>query len=623
MALRLWLVALGSVRVLWANAKSFDSLIKEAKKRKLTGYELIDALDVWYGRNSPEYAGPHRLLDRLGNGDGRVTASDWAAVGLPAEHFEYFDRDRNRLLDVHEAHSWHQQRQPARTMNLSEVGDPPRGHLQPLGSWKDPLPSEDLVYRKPYPHPREFWKKHMDGYLPAVLKGAQEGWPAMGWTKEVLTERFGWVEAKLEPKLEARGNDTAYRDLDTASPRHRLNISEYLRVEAGRNMYVVSVIPQDMAWEVAHPSVLLCGSRRKILSKKSRPPYEVTDHMYPHESKFDWMTHVFEANLWMSSGYTRSQFHYDKEWNVNCLLSGTKRWFFLNPFWYDGDLQWSRGEKFLKDDPLNNRWTDWVFLDADRVDLIVQHKLRTMDYYELTQEAGDCLFIPYAMLHQVSRADQGPGGQDLGVAVSWMFLPETIYEESVCGDAPLEEDLPLAAMDVLYMYTGRGVIPQGYMDPLEMVQGVARLMKERKEKHLSRATLTDALTQGDAILANARGSGKKIKGIYDMLTAYASDPKKGLTRRELRKKVPLRLWSKPAAEGDNEGPLPCDHGEEYFPCDDQEYHKMRQYVEEKLAAHRRHAEGARKLEAGATPPFVVKNQRTWGGRRSPEPRTEL
>ena len=96
-------------------------------------------------------------------------------------------------------------------------------------------------------------------------------------------------------------------------------------------MYVVSIIPQEMAWEVAHPSVLLCGSRRKQLNKNTKPPYKKRKHEYPHEAGFDWMTHVFEANLWIATGYTRSQFHYDKEWNVNCLLSGTKRWIFLDP----------------------------------------------------------------------------------------------------------------------------------------------------------------------------------------------------------------------------------------------------------------------------------------------------
>mmetsp|Transcript_55272 Transcript_55272/g.103639 ORF Transcript_55272/g.103639 Transcript_55272/m.103639 type:complete len:609 (-) Transcript_55272:83-1909(-) len=557
----------------------FEARVKKAKDKGLTGYDLIDALDIWWGSQSPEYNGPHNQLDYLGNKDGRVTVKDWKAVGLPTDHFHYFDKNGDGMMDVHEAHSWHQQRKPARTMNLSEVKDPPKGHLQPLFSWKPPLSSEGLEYTKPYPHPRDFWRKHMDGYLPANLKGAQHGWPAMNWTKEVLAEKFGWVDAKLEPKVEARGNDSAYVDLDTISPSHRLNISEYLRVEEGKNMYVVSIIPQAMAWEVAHPSVLLCGSRRNQLNRATKPPYKVGPHEYPHEAGFDWMTHIFEANLWIATGYTRSQFHYDKEWNVNCLLSGRKRWIFLDSFKYDKEVQWSRGQKFNAKDPLNNAWTDWVFLDPDHVDLIVQHKLRDMDYYELIQEPGDCIFIPYAMLHQVQKLDYG-----LQVAASWMFLPETIYEDEVCEAAPLSEDLPLAAMDTLFMYTGKGLIPQGYQDPLNFVRKVEMYMKQKNEQHLSLKTFAAAVSDGAAILRTTPGRKKKILDLFKHLSSYAVNPKKGLARSELRK-VPLRLWAKPAAEGDDEGPLPCDHGQEYQECGNEEFAKMTDFVQARLDAN--------------------------------------
>mmetsp|Transcript_49727 Transcript_49727/g.118534 ORF Transcript_49727/g.118534 Transcript_49727/m.118534 type:complete len:585 (+) Transcript_49727:99-1853(+) len=554
-----------------------QQLLKEARAKGKTGYDLIDHIDIWWGSNSPEYKGPWQQLDLAGNNDKKVTIEDWRLVGLPEAHFEYFDKDKNGRLDIHEAHSWHQQRKPARTMNLSEVDDPPYGHLKPLGAWREPLPTEGLVYQKPYPHPREFWQKHMSQWKPALLKGAQEGWPAMQWTKEVLSEKFGWVDAKLEPKVEARGNNTAYKDLDSISKNHRLSISEYLRVEEGKNMYVVSTIPQAMAWEVAHPSVLLCGSRRTMLDKGSKPPkYKTTKHEYPHEANYSWMTHVMEANLWIASGYTRSQFHYDKEWNVNCLLSGRKRWFFLDNFKYNEELQWSRGNKFFPNNPLNNAWTDWVFLDPDHVDLIVQHKLRNMDYYELIQEPGDCVFIPYAMLHQVQKLDDG-----LQVAASWMFLPETLYDEEACAEAPLSEDLPLAAMDTLYMYSGRGLIPQGYMDPLGHVHRTRELMKKAKEEYLSLNTFTRSVTSGDAILKTAKNKKEKIQALYDQILSYAPDPAKGLGRKDL-KKVPLRIWAKAAAEGDDEGPLPCDHGQEYEPCSDEEFKKIRDYVDRRL-----------------------------------------
>mmetsp|Transcript_16116 Transcript_16116/g.36126 ORF Transcript_16116/g.36126 Transcript_16116/m.36126 type:complete len:591 (+) Transcript_16116:69-1841(+) len=556
--------------------QDFEKLVKRARKAGKEGYDLIDAVDIWYGENSPEYNGPWQQLDQLGNRDRKVTIDDWLKIKLPEEHFHYFDKDKNGRLDKHEAHSWHQQRQPARTMNVKEVDSPPHGHLERLGAWKEPLPSDDLIYHKPYPHPRAFWEKHMTKWKPAVLKGAQAGWPGMDWTKEVLTEKFGWVDAKLEPKVEARGNDTAYKELDAISRNHRMSVAEYLRVEKGKNMYVVSTIPQAMAWEVAHPMPLLCGSRRKMLNRQSKPPYTTTEHEYPHEANYTWMTHVFEANLWIATGYTRSQLHYDKEWNVNCLLSGTKRWFFLDNFNYTKDLQWSRGEKFKPEDPLNNAWTDWVFVDPDHVDLIVQHKLRNMDYYELIQEAGDCIFIPYAMLHQVTKMDEG-----LQVAASWMFLPESLYDEEVCAEAPLDDDLPLAAMDTLYMYTGKGLIPQGYMDPLLFVRKLEHFMRSNKEKYLSVKTLTRAVTTGGSILRQHPQRKDKIKALYDLVVAYAKNPSKGLGYKELLS-VPLRIWAKAAAEGDDEGPLPCDRGQEYEPCSDEEFRKIKNYVDSRL-----------------------------------------
>lgn len=567
---------------LWSAASADDGFIehlvqmaKASKKDGVTGYDLIEKVEAALRRHegSSSLTFGKQFIDAVGNINGKAELKEWKKLGLPEDHFRYFDKDSDGLLDVHEAAFWFWQWRPARTMNTSEVHNPPRGHLQRLGSWKDPLPSDDLIYHRPFPHPRDFWTKHMDNYLPALLKGAQAGWPCMNWTREVLTEKFGWVDAKLEPKVEGRQNQTAYSDLEAMSRNHRLNISEYLRLEKDRNVYVVSVIPQVMAWEVAHPASLLCGSRRIILDKESPPPYKTRPHLYPHESGHKWMTHIFEANLWMASGKTRSQLHYDKEWNVNCLLSGKKRWFFLNPFQYDEDLPWARGNKFRADNPLNNRWTDWVYLDPDHTDLIVQHKLRQMDYYELVQEAGDCVFIPYAMLHQVEKLDDG-----LQVAVSWMFLPETLYSDEDCSEAPLEEDLPLAAMDTLFMYSGKGVIPQGYGDPLHLLQKAVNRMKQLDAKHFSYEMFRDLVTKGESILSKAPS---RIRPVYNLIAAFGKDPAKGPTVKEL-KKVPLRIWAKPAAEGDEEGPLSCDVGEEYINCGDEEFVKMENFVQERL-----------------------------------------
>jgi len=143
-------------------------------------------------------------------------------------------------------------------------------------------------------------------------------------------------------------------------------------------------------------------------------------------------------------------------------------------------------------------------------------------------------------------------------------------------------------------------------------------MQHKQEKHLSLKTFTEAVTDGDAILRSIPNAGKKIRRLFKNLTSYASDPKKGLTQKELRSKVPLRLWAKPAAEGDNEGALPCDHNQEYQPCSDEEFKKMDNYIEERLKVR---PESAAKPKSEAP----ITHKRVWpaGRPKSRQTREEL
>ncbi|CAE8652587.1 unnamed protein product, partial [Polarella glacialis] len=90
------------------------------------------------------------------------------------------------------------------------------------------------------------------------------------------------------------------------------------------------------------------------------------------------------------------------------------------------------------------------------------------------------------------------------------------------------------------------------------------------------------VSQGDSILGIVPDGKKRAEKIYNLVNSYAKDPMKGLKRKELSK-VPLRIWCKPAAEGDEEGALPCDDGEEYALCDDEEFSNMEKVVQEHLA----------------------------------------
>ena len=75
--------------------------------------------------------------------------------------------------------------------------------------------------------------------------------------------------------------------------------------------------------------------------------------------------------------------------------------------------------------------TDWVPVDPDAVDLRVHHKMQNIDYYEFEQEVGDCIFIPYSMLHWVNKTSDG-----FHSAASWMFLPNEVFDEEACKEVP-------------------------------------------------------------------------------------------------------------------------------------------------------------------------------------------
>merc|ERR1712118_597881 len=124
-----------------------------------------------------------------------------------------------------------------------------------------------------------------------------------------------------------------------------------------------------------------------------------------------------------------------------------------------------------------------------------------------------------------------------------------------------------------------GVIPQGYGDPLNFLRKVGQFMKQNGDERLTLKVFTAAVSQGDAIL---RGKPVRIKKLLKLINSYGKEPKLGLHISELSK-VPLRVWGKPACEGDDEGPLPCDVGEEYHILDDVEFQKMRKHIEAVLA----------------------------------------
>merc|ERR1712046_535954 len=87
------------------------------------------------------------------------------------------------------------------------------------------------------------------------------------------------------------------------APSSGMQVPEFLKKYNHTDCHAVSALPPSMAAQVELPELIKCGYAT---------------------------TYLDVNNLWMSSGGTDSVIHNDDQDNVNCVLSGTKRFFMVD-----------------------------------------------------------------------------------------------------------------------------------------------------------------------------------------------------------------------------------------------------------------------------------------------------
>jgi len=144
-----------------------------------------------------------------------------------------------------------------------------------------------------------------------------------------------------------------------------------------------------------------------------------------------------------------------------------------------------------------------------------------------------------------------------------MFLPNEVFDEEACKEAP-KENIPMAVHDILWYYSGQGVIPQGYPAPdMEVMHRIREIMRDMAEDHMTVEVLEEWLRQGESPLNHEP---EELQQFHRNFARFAKDPEKGLTVAEMGwPNVPLALWLQFSARGDPEGMLPCDDGMYYIP----------------------------------------------------------
>jgi len=552
------------------NEKGYvDAGFAKNKKRRIEGVDFgkLDLFKDAFGDHT--HTQYFNMFDL--NKDKKLDAGEMAAIGCSLPRWiAYYDRDDDGAIGYVEFIRWFRERYlwlSAYEAGALDGPDPP-GHMKQFGDHTPQHKKLEVDVIEGPIAPKVFWEKYIDGHRPAIFRGVEaQSVGVKRWADEgFLREHYGGIDLKIEPKLEARGDDTQYVDSDSVG--HRMNVNDYLDQNQHKNIYAVSILPQQMAWDCNIVPAVLCGSRNKQLNIKNKRSFP---HPYPEPNGHSWLTHLYEANLWIAHGRTRSQLHYDKENNMNCLYVGEKQWILMDTRAYFKKLLWARGGKYSSKSDLLNAGTDWVPIEVDGVDMRVHRKMADVPFYQFTQRAGDCVFLPYSMLHYVNKTNPG-----LQVAMSYMWVPQEQYDHEACEAVPLaakgEAHVPMAAFDVLYYYNGSGIIPQGYPDPQ---YEVLTQIEENIDGARNGGYLTKELLQ--QWVDSGHSSNKHlVDEHWEALIGYAKkDPSTGLHQSEMRwPNVPLDLWTKLAAEFDPEGGLPCDQGQRYNMRPTHEWGKM-------------------------------------------------
>jgi lysine-specific demethylase 8 len=221
----------------------------------------------------------------------------------------------------------------------------PQGHLLPLGSQRDSEGQIEEIHG--WTTPQQFYLQFVSASRPVVFRGVlNDSYAVQLWNDAYLKSQYGSHYVKVDvSKKENRLLNSLQMPLSTFLDRY--NTSDW---------YLVDTILPQMAKDIQLPKCLSCGGYRQT---------------------------VQDIVMWFSSGNTKSSFHFDTVENLNCQISGVKRWFFIDK--EEGGLH----------EAIDHMESDFSGVNVDAVDLYHYPKFQNVSWWSAESHVGDCVYVPY------------------------------------------------------------------------------------------------------------------------------------------------------------------------------------------------------------------------------------
>jgi len=301
------------------------------------------------------------------------------------------------------------------------VSGAPPGHNKPIFELPNFKGSVEVREKGDFPTPYDFYSSYASGWgKPFIMRGAVKDTPAFEkWQTDADLLRH-YPRAVLS-QIEFAKKETREAD-GTSWP-----LSKFLKRYNNTDAYAVSKVPAEMAADLPLPELLKCGYASRYLDVN---------------------------NMWLSSGGTKSVIHNDDQDNINCVFTGTKRFFMVdarNKTHVEHEkLGWMIAEEIRAENPDYQGYGAYGGgVDVDKMDLEKHPRWADVPWYDASLEAGDCLFIPTSWYHHVLS----PAGERSLAVNLWWWRRDGPFHKEIMNDCPAR-DHKVTFADCKFGYEG-------------------------------------------------------------------------------------------------------------------------------------------------------------------------
>ncbi len=236
-----------------------------------------------------------------------------------------------------------------------------------------------------------------------------------------MKEKYGDLELRLEGKKEKDVRMGYYPEGDLGMGRDTMK--HFIKTYRNSKKYIVSELPSPMYHEAGVLPFMGCSPLRDS---------------------------IVEVDIWLNGNNASSIMHKDAFNQLNCLYNGTKVWKLIS---------FEHEDKVYKRFEPEARVGGFSMINVSAVDLLRYLKFAEVPWQYTVLNAGDCLYLPGSMYHQV----QSYGSHNLAVSLLFrrlQFANDTRVDFGKCANESLNVET-LDKFEPDWAYIGTGMMSMG------------------------------------------------------------------------------------------------------------------------------------------------------------------